>query len=160
MKRMIDKINIWIDHTLKNHAGQAVSCESFSSQFKGFYSPEFLSKSYYVVVDKLPKPDFPELRAAGFGDFIDMDAVGITYKNTFFIKKGFEGNVDLHFHELVHVLQWQNLGALLFIERYMREISYFGYRNAPLEKMAYGLQEHFSVKKSKLDILSYVKNHI
>jgi len=30
----------------------------------------------------LPKADFPELRQAGFGSFIDMDLEGITYKNS------------------------------------------------------------------------------
>jgi len=157
---MIDKINIWIEETLKSYSNHAVSCEQFSSQFKGFYSTEFLSSSYFVVVDQLPKPDFPELRQAGFGDFIDMDAVAITYKNTYFVKKGFEADLELHFHELVHVVQWQNLGAPLFIARYMKEISCVGYRNAPLEKMAYDLQATFSLKKSKLDVLSYVQSHI
>jgi len=157
---VIDKINLWVDQTLKNYAGQAVSCESFSSQFEGFYPTEFLSNSYYIVIDKLPKPDFPELRKAGFGDFIDMDAAAITYKNTYFVKKGFEADLELHFHELVHVVQWQNLGAPLFIARYMKEISYVGYRNAPLEKMAYELQGYFSMKKKPLDILSYVQSRI
>ena len=157
---MIDKINIWIEKTLKSYSSNAVSCEQFSSQFKDFYSTEFLANSYFVVVDQLPKPDFPELRQAGFGDFIDMDAAAITYKNTYFVKKGFEADLELHFHELVHVVQWKNLGAPLFIARYMKEISCVGYRNAPLEKMAYDLQATFSLKKSKLDVLSYVQSHI
>ena len=157
---MLNKIDNWIDQTLKNYSDQAVSCEKFCSQFNGFYPSDFLSNSYYVAIDQLPKPDFPELRQAGFGSFIDMDSVGITYKNTYFIKKGYEGDIALHFHELVHVLQWQNLGAVLFIQRYMEEIIRFGYRNAPLEKMAYDLQDHFSMKKEPLSVLNYVQNEI
>ncbi len=157
---MLNKIDNWIDQTLKNYSDKAVSCEMFCSQFNGYYPANFLSNSYYVVIDQLPKPDFPELRQAGFGSFIDMDLEGITYKNTYFIKKGYEGDIALHFHELVHVLQWQNLGAVPFIKRYMEEILRFGYRNAPLEKMAYDLQDHFSMKKEPLSVLSYVQNKI
>lgn len=157
---MLVKINDWIDQTLKNHSNQIASCECFSSQFDGFYPTEFLSNSYFVAVDRLPKPDFPELRQAGFGSFIDMDLEGITYKNTYFIKKGYESDIALHFHELVHVLQWQNLGALPFIQRYMEEVLRLGYRDAPLEKMAYDLQDHFSMRREPLSIPDYVKNKI
>ena len=38
--------------------------------------------SYFVVVDNIPKPNFPELREAGLDDFIDLEVNGITYKNT------------------------------------------------------------------------------
>ncbi len=108
---MLDKINNWIDQTLDDNSNERVSCECFS-QFKGFYTSEFLEKSYFVVVNQLPKPDFQELRQAGLGGFIDTDFGGITYKNTYFIKKRQENNLALHFHELVHVLQWKKLGAL------------------------------------------------
>lgn len=157
---VLNKINDWIDQTLKSYSNQKISCECFSSQFDGFYPTEFLSNSYYVAVDRLPKPDFPELRQAGFGGFIDMDLEGITYKNTYFIKKGYESNTALHFHELVHVLQWQYLGELPFIQRYMEEILRFDYRNAPLEKMAYDLQDHFSMRREPLSIPNYVQNKI
>jgi len=155
---VLDKIDSWIDQTLENHSNQAVSCDRFCSQFNGFYPPEFLSNCYYVVIDRLPKPDFPELRQAGFGSFIDMDFEGITYKNTYFIKKGNEDNLALHFHELVHVLQWQYLGAKVFIQRYMEQILSFGYRDAPIEKMAYDLQSHFSMSREPFSISDYVKN--
>ncbi|RUM67063.1 MAG: hypothetical protein DSZ06_02090 [Sulfurospirillum sp.] len=157
---MLDKINNWIDQTLKDYLDQTVSCGQFCSQFNGFYPAKFLSNSSYVIVDKLPKPDFPELRQAGFGNFIDMDVAGITYKNTYFIKKGHENDIALHFHELVHVIQWKHLGAVPFIQRYMEEIKKFGYQNAPLEKMAYELQDHFSKRRQPINIPDYVKSKI
>jgi len=39
-----------------------------------------------------------------------MNAMGITYLDTFFSREEGRGNESLHFHELVHVLQWQLLG--------------------------------------------------
>jgi len=144
---VVNKINNWIDQTLKSHSNQVTSCECFSSQFDGFYPTDIISSSYFVVVDRLPKPDFPALRQAGFGDFIDMETEAVTYKNTYFIKKGYESDIAIHFHELVHVLQWKKLGGLPFIQRYIEEILRFGYQNAPLETMAYHLQNHFSMHK-------------
>lgn len=157
---MLDKINDWIDQTLDDHSNEKVSCECFSSQFKGFYPSEFLEKSYFVVVNQVPMPDFPELRQAGLGDFIDADVYGITYKNIYFIKKGQENDLAIHFHELVHVLQWQILGAAKFIDRYMEEILIFGYENAPLENMANALEECFTKKTAPFNIPNYVLQKI
>ncbi len=92
-------------------------CTQFTAQFAGFYPTEFLESAFYVVIDEIPKPDFAALRAMGLGDFIDMKVSGITYKNTYYLLPTSVDNLRVHFHELVHVLQWQNLGALAFISR-------------------------------------------
>jgi len=157
---MINEIESWIDEIIEGYLSSRVSCECFASEFNGFYPIEFLSNSYYVVVEQIPKPDFPELRQAGLGDFIDMPLAGITYKNTYFIKNGCENDLELHFHELVHVVQWQVLGAKEFISRYIDEIRRYGYSNAPLEEMAYKLQERFSNNGQPFNIPDYVKNNI
>jgi len=157
---VLDEIEQWIDRTLADFAAHRVSCEVLLPHFSGFYSPGFLRGSYFVVVDVIPKPDFPELRQAGLGDFIDMDVHGITYKNTYFIKKGFEQSLRLHFHELVHVLQWNYLGPSKFIERYIEELNQFGYDDAPLEAMAYSLDADFSEEKEAFDIEKYVEQKI
>lgn len=157
---MLAKINGWIDETLENFTNEKVACECFAAEFEGFFPPAFLATSYYVVVPQLPKPDFPELRQAGFGSLIDADFNGITYKNTYFIKNGKERNLNLHFHELVHVLQWQSLGAEAFILRYMDEILRHGYEDAPLEKMAYALEAHFVEGGPAFDIGAHVRQKL
>lgn len=157
---MLNQIEHWIDQTLNDYSNRAVSCDQLSTQLAGFYPSDFLSKSYFVVIDQIPKPDFPELRKAGLGDFLDMEMAGITYKNTYFIKTGHENNFELHFHELVHVLQWQYLGAQGFISRYIEEMQKYGYRDAPLEKMAYDLGDHFSKNGEPMNIQSYVQQEI
>lgn len=115
-----------------------------------------MEKAFYVVIDEIPKPDFAALRAMGLGDFIDMKVSGITYKNTYYLLPTSVDNLRVHFHELVHVLQWQNLGDLAFIERYMNEIKRFGYHNAPLEIMAYSLDTHFISSGEKINVPEYV----
>ncbi|GEB71468.1 hypothetical protein PCARR_a1422 [Pseudoalteromonas carrageenovora IAM 12662] len=102
---MLEQIENWIDSTNLKYSSQKVSCDKFSNEFDGFYPTEFLKNAYYVVVDQIPKPDFVGLREMGLGDFVDMDAAGITYKNTYYILPHVATNLRVHFHELVHVAQ-------------------------------------------------------
>ncbi|MCC2636614.1 MAG: hypothetical protein K0Q68_333 [Moraxellaceae bacterium] len=154
---MLAIIEEWIDATLASHAAERVSCVSLSPHFEGYFSREFLSQSYFVVTDELPKPDFPALHDLGLGGFLALDADGITYKDTYFIRPAVVDKVDLHFHELVHVAQWRHLGAPAFIERYARELLQFGYERAPLEEMAYSLQRYFCAGNGRpVDVRKFV----
>ncbi len=157
---MIKHIEAWIDSTNLKYQSQRNTCSIFSTSFSEFYSENFLKDAYFVVVDNIPKPDFPELREAGLGDFMDMEANGITYKNTYYINEASAEDLRVHFHELVHVAQWGFLGAQGFIVRYIHEIQNYGYDNAPLELMAYGLDDHYSQGKTPMDVLSYVRSHL
>ena len=153
---MLEQIEQWIDATNIKYKKQRISCEKFASEFAGFYPTEFLKNAFYVVVDKIPKPDFPILREMGLGDFVDMDVAGITYKNTYYILPDAAKDLRVHFHELVHVAQWLKLGPDVFILRYISEIQRVGYNDAPLEKMAYALDEQFVSKGDKIDVPKYV----
>lgn len=157
---VLSKVERWIDQTNIDYANRRVSCECFSEDFNGFYPREFLKNAYFVIVASIPKPDFPGLREIGLGDFIDMKVDGITYKNTYYILPHEVKNLRLHFHELVHVAQWKYLGAANFIQRYIEEIQNFGYAEAPLEKMAYGLDAHYSNNGQEIDVLNYVSRKI
>ncbi len=155
---MLDKIDQWIDQTNSSFLKQRVCCDRFTKDFEGFYSVPFLQNAFFVVVDKIPRPAFPELRQMGLGDFIDMNIAGITYKSTYYILPQAINNIRLHFHELVHVAQWEELGSSCFIERYIREIKTYGYDQAPLEVMAYSLDNHFANGGSKGDIPNFVSS--
>ncbi|EDP60873.1 hypothetical protein [Vibrio sp. AND4] len=157
---MLNIIEEWIDLTNERFSSQRKSCSLLARQFAGFYSDEFLADSYFVIVDSLPKPDFPELREAGLGAFLDEEFQGITYKNTYYILSTVAEDLGLHFHELVHVAQWKTLGAPGFLQRYIAEVQSVGYKNAPLEKLAYELEYHFSQGGEKVDVPSYVENKI
>ena len=153
---MLTKIEQWIDKTNAAYKSQRSSCLCFANDFDGFYPASFLENAYFVVIDTIPKPDLPFLREAGLGSFIDMSVDGITYKNTYYILPHTAENLRLHFHELVHVAQWRALGACNFIQRYLHEIQSHGYANAPLEKMAYGLDTHFNKNAGKISIPAYI----
>jgi hypothetical protein len=157
---VIDKIEQWIHHVNSSYKERRQSCTVFEEHFKGFYSPEFLKTSFVVVANEIPKPDFPELREAGLGDFIDMDVGGITYNDTYYVKRSVANELRLHFHELVHVIQWRKLTPQGFIERYIREIQDFGYDEAPLEKMAYALDGHYQKQGRHLSVEQFVRENL
>lgn len=156
-----NRVEQWIDGTLLKHHHLRKSCAVLATHFEGFYPGDFLSNSYFVVMDKLPKPDMPELNDLGIGSFLEMDADGITYKDTYFIKPHLADDIALHFHELVHAAQWQHLGAPAFIERYIKEYNADAYEEAPLEKMAYSLERYFKENRSRpIDVLQYVRENL
>lgn len=157
---MLEKIEKWICQVNAFHAPARQSCTVFQEHFNGFYSPGFLETAYFVVTDDIPKPDFPELRKAGLGGFIDMDVGGITYDDTYYVKKNAANALRLHFHELVHVIQWRELTVEGFIKRYIQEIQGFGYNDAPLEKMAYALDEHYQGRGRQLNIEQFVLENL
>lgn len=140
-------VNEWIDEVLFEYSLQKNSCSSFKENFAGYYSQELLSSAYYVVVDEIPLPTFLTEINVRFKEFLDLDTHGITYKDTYFIKGDHLTNKALHFHELVHVVQWRLLGAEAFIERYLGELDAYGYDEAPLEKLAYRLQADYEERK-------------
>jgi hypothetical protein len=157
---MLAQIEQWIDKTNSVYAHKRICCEKFANEFEGFYPNEFLKTAFYVVVDKIPKPDFTGLRELGLSNFIDMDVAGITYKNTYYILPSAVHNLRVHFHELVHVVQWRELGAHAFIMRYINEIQTFGYNDAPLEIMAYELDEHYTSNGNKFNIPDYITQQL
>lgn len=157
---MIEKIEQWIHQENSSHKGVRRSCSVFEQDFKGFYSLEFLKITFFVVTDEIPKPDFAELREAGFEAFIDMDVEGITYNDTYYVKQNAADQLRLHFHELVHVAQWRELTPQRFIERYIQEIQKYGYDEAPLEKMAYALDGHYQKQGRPINVEEFVRENL
>ena len=81
-----------------------------------------------------------------------MDARGITYLNTYFVRANQAGDESLHFHELVHVIQWRILGPEKFLAAYADGLERFGYRGSPLEVMAYDLQARFDARETAFEV--------
>lgn len=157
----LPQVEKWIDRTLAQHASQARPVRDFVREFgfsrlPQFYSPDILSRMKVVVVDKVPVPPLSKLGLPGFDDFEKMDAAGITYKDTYFVKAGEERRESLHAHELVHTLQWEQLGPQAMLAMYAAGLSEKGYRDSPLEVMAYDLVEkHFDTNKP-INVEEYV----
>jgi hypothetical protein len=67
---------------------------------------------------------------------------------------------SLHFHELVHVVQWRILGPERFLWAYADGLERFGYRNSPLEVVAYDLQERFDAGVKPFDVEAEVARRL
>jgi hypothetical protein len=85
-----------------------------------------------------------------------MSFDGITFKDTFFLQQGHESE-QLHFHELVHVVQWARLGVDNFLLAYGLGLLSSGYAQSPLEQMAYTLQHRFELGTPPKDLVRVIE---
>ena len=138
----------WIDSTLRAHAGDAQTIVSRGfPRLPLYFNADTLKTAKVVLVDQLPVPPLSSWGLTRFADFERGNFNGITYLNTFFIKPGDVRNETIHFHELIHVVQWRILGPERFLRLYADGLERFGYRDSPLEKMAYDAEAAFTAKE-------------
>lgn len=157
---LISKVENWIERVNRDYAHVSLPCSEFENLFRGYFSPQLLNSTSYVITDNIPKPDFPELHQMGLDSFIDMDVKGITYNNIYYLTPDVADDLEIHFHELVHAVQWNQLTPANFIARYIREIITYGYEYSPLEEMAYALQNDYQQNTNKFDVESFVRKNL
>jgi hypothetical protein len=138
----------WIDTTLRAHAVNARTVVSRGfPRLPLYFTADTLASAKVVLVDQLPIPPLSSWGLTRFADFERGNFSGITYLNTFFIKRDDARNEVIHFHELIHVIQWRILGPEQFLGLYADGLERFGYRDGPLEKMAYDAEAAFTAKE-------------
>jgi hypothetical protein len=141
----LPKITGWIQQALAAHKALARSVMSKNfPRLPLYFSRTQIEAAKFVVVDRVPVPPLSEIGLSQFKEFEHGDYDGITYLDKYFLKRSKACDESLHFHEMIHVVQWRLLGAELFLTKYAGGLENFGYRNSPLEKMAYDAQELFS----------------
>jgi hypothetical protein len=149
----LPEIKAWIERTLETHSSQARPVTSYAFQrLARFYSAKLLASTSVVEVPRVPVPPLMAMGLPELADFENGDYAGITYLNTYFVQLNAATSESLHFHELVHVVQWQHLGPDRFLMAYA--LGYMlggGYRNNPLEVMAYDLQARFDQHAAPFD---------
>jgi len=134
----------WIDELLNANRDNAIPVIDFDfPKIKQVFPPELLRKAKVVsVISRVPFPPLSRIGLHELAEMEHMNMAGITYKDTFFINQAYNTE-SLHFHELVHVVQWERLGIDNFLLAYGVGLMQFGYKNSPLEQMAYLLQRRF-----------------
>lgn len=139
------EVREWILKTLEQHKSQARPVSSYGfTRLPQFYSADSLASTWVVEVPRVPVPPLAELGLSEFAAFQNDDYAGITYLNTYFVRAKDARDGSLHFHELVHVIQWQHLGLDRFLAAYAAGyLAAGGYRENPLEVMARDHQAHF-----------------
>jgi hypothetical protein len=155
-------VRSWIDRTLAEHSQKARPVASYRfPRLDAFYSNQVLSAAKVIEVERVPVPPLSSFGLAGFGEFEGGNYAGITFLDSYFVQSREASRESLHFHELVHVVQWQHLGAERFLMAYA--IGYLqggGYSANPLEVMAYNLQDYFEKGGQPSDVEAAVHRQL
>jgi hypothetical protein len=138
-------MNEWIDQTIESYREKSTPVIDLNfSRINQIFPKKLLEKTKVVMLpDKLPFPPLSQMGLAELSGMEQMPIAGITYKYTFFVNQN-HLTESLHFHELIHVVQWERLGAEKFLLAYGVGLIQFGYEESPLEQMAYRLQNDFN----------------
>ena len=111
-------IRQWIDEFLNDHAerARAVSTLGFT-RLSTCFPQELLERAKVVTVPRVPFPPVDRFGLPELAPVQQMSFAGITFKDTLFLQDG-QTSESLHFHELVHVVQWARLGVDNFLLAY------------------------------------------
>jgi hypothetical protein len=143
----------WIEKTLAQHAMAAKPVASFGfRRLPDYYDVQLLASSKAVVVPRVPMPPLSAMGLERFRDFERMNAGGMTFFDTYFVRADQAHDESLHFHELIHVIQWRLLGPEQFLALYADGLERFGYRKSPLEEMAFRLQHRFQREANAFNV--------
>ena len=151
----------WLRSTLTVHSSAARSVASCGfPRLPLYFSVETLALANVVLVDRLPIPPLSSWGLTRFADFERSDPDAITYLDTFFLKPHQSKNEAIHFHELIHVIQWRVLGPENFLRSYADGLERFGYRDSPLEVMAYDAEKRFVTSTARFDAEQFVVENL
>lgn len=89
-------------------------------------------------VKDIPMPSEPALAAAAEATgLLSAYTIGLTFRYGIFIRDDMWANQRLIAHELVHALQYEQLGSIqAFLRKYLLECAIAGYPEAPMEREA------------------------
>lgn len=157
-RSILPMVKKWIEDTLEKHNANAIPVISLPfSRLKDIFPTNLLKKAKAVVVKGMvPFPPLSSMGLTELSSMENMSMAGVTYEDTFFVNHLYKTE-SMHFHEIVHVVQWARLGIDNFLLAYGYGLIQFGYRDSPLEKMAYSLQAKFDNGEVSGDIISIIQ---
>ena len=153
----LPEVRQWIDEFLNVHADRACAISALGfGRLPMCFPHELLERAKVVMVPRVP---FPPIDRFGLPELAPVQRIsfaGITFKDTFFLQEG-QTSESLHFHELVHIVQWARLGVDNFLLAYGVGLVGFGYEQSPLEQMAYSLQRSFDDGKPPQELVRVIE---
>jgi hypothetical protein len=120
------------------------------SRLSNYYSQQLLQNTQVAIVKRCPLPPLAKFGIKGMSVYETWEPKGVQYKDLKY------WNV-VHFHELVHAIQWQILQEKIYMNLYCTGIIEKGYRQSPLEEMAWRLQQSFEYNKISFDVSNIVR---
>jgi hypothetical protein len=132
----------WMDALRDRHMANTVAANELGlRRLFDHFPARLLAETRVVTATELP---FPPVSMHGLPEFEAMARLpmaGITFGNMYFVRA--DASEDVHFHELVHVVQWNVLGIPDFLLTYAVGLIQHGYARSPLEAIAFELQQRF-----------------
>jgi len=127
------KLQAWIQKTLEFYENNAKPVASMHFvRLPLYFDPSLLETAKFVAIDRLPMPPLSAMGLRRFAVFEQGNFNGVTYLDMYFIKQAVVTEEAIHFHELIHVIQWRLLGPEDFLAAYANGLDEFGYENSPL----------------------------
>jgi hypothetical protein len=151
------KVQAWIQKTLAVYEQDAQPIASMRfARLPLYFDHTSLETAKFIPIDRVPMPPLAAMGLDRFAAFEQGDFNGVTYLDRYFIKRPVVTEEALHFHELIHVIQWRLLGSEGFLATYANGLDEFGYENSPLEKMAYDAETLFRRSSVTFDAEKFV----
>ena len=109
------KLRAWIQKTLEFYEENAKPVASMHFvRLPLYFDPSLLETAKFIAIDRLPMPPLSAMGLSRFAVFEQGDFNGIAYLDRYFIKQTVVTEEAIHFHELIHVIQWRLLGRKTF----------------------------------------------
>lgn len=143
----------YISSSRKKYAANAQPLTAVQrAAMQPFFPPEILDKTTLLALngERIQDPGFYTMaRMMGFKDLPSFaDVAAVTFVDVIVSHEEFTNS--LLFHELVHVVQYAQLGVKEFGARYVSGfVTGGGYDGIPLEKNAYELERRFSANPTQ-----------
>jgi hypothetical protein len=155
------KVQAWIQKTLAAYEKDAQPIASMHfARLPLYFDYDLLETAKFIPIDHVPMPPLSAMGLERFAAFEQGDFHGVTYLDRYFIKRTVVTEEALHFHELIHVIQWRLLGPEGFLRAYANGLDEFGYENSPLEKMAYDAEASFKRSSAIFDAKKFVAERL
>lgn len=159
LQSALPQVLVWVDRLLEENARFATGIDLRRfARLPRYWSSDVLLGARVVKTSAVP---FPPVSAYGLPEFAameNMSRAAITFRDMFFVDEAHDSE-SVHFHELVHVVQWDALGPPDFLLTYGVGLAEFGYRRSPLEAMAYDLQASFERGVPIPNLKASIKRH-
>src|SRR5471030_2191381 len=141
--RGLPAVRAWIEAQLAEHASRSTPLADLGFERLPQYFPASVLRETRSV--RVPRVPIPPLSGYGLPELAlveNMGVSGVTFKDLCFIHESVTSE-SMHFHELVHAIQWRALGVDDFVLTYGVGLLQYGYAHSPFEAMAFDLQSQF-----------------
>ena len=159
LQRALPEIEQWIDALHVRYRPDSIPVlEAGVPRLAEYFSAEVLEGARVAAVTEIP---FPPVSACGLPEFeslAKMPMAGITFRDLYFVQPRLSSE-SLHFHELVHVVQWITLGVPEFLLTYALGMAQCGYSASPLEAIASELQAGFEKGVKRASMTETIAHH-